>query len=250
MSETAWYLYCLSPAPVTPSAGVFPWTRHGVTAVVSEVPLDEFCGAAAEARLQDLAWVGPRACHHEAVVEEVMRQAPVAPARFATLFRSQESLNQFLAEHGQALAAFFAELGDQREWGVKGLRIRTPETAAPALAAGSPGTHYFQQRRMELASRKRLHLWLQQACQKAAAELCGHAGGFRERKVIEPADAESGAETIFNWAFLLRPAAEAEFSSAVDRLNREHSGRGLRFVRSGPWPPYSFAPALAPETQP
>ena len=45
----------------------------------------------------DLAWVAPRVCRHEAVIEEAMRQSPVLPARFATLFQTIASLAQFLS---------------------------------------------------------------------------------------------------------------------------------------------------------
>ena len=55
---------------------------QNLCAVLSEVRLEDFCGGAAELRMRDLAWVGPRALRHEAVVEEVMRHSPVLPARF------------------------------------------------------------------------------------------------------------------------------------------------------------------------
>ena len=80
---TATYLYCL-----TPGGGGAPGSAIGVDgqcavgvracgeigAVFSEVELAEFCGETAEARLQDLAWLGPRVCRHAAVIEEVMRR--------------------------------------------------------------------------------------------------------------------------------------------------------------------------------
>ena len=99
--ETAYYLYCLTPSGcgVQRSAigvdGQHPVSVRAcgeIGAVFSEVELGEFCGESAEACLQDLAWLGPRVCRHEAVIEEVMRQAPVLPARFATLFTSLDSL--------------------------------------------------------------------------------------------------------------------------------------------------------------
>ena len=53
-----------------------------------------------------------------------MSQAPVLPARFATLFTSVDSLQQSVLEHREAIAGFFAQLGDQQEWAVKGLLDR------------------------------------------------------------------------------------------------------------------------------
>ncbi len=100
-SETAFYLYCLGPAAGLPriaAAGVDErsrvslWFCDEIGAVLSEVPLDDFRGEQAEARLRDLSWLGPRVCRHEAVIEEAMRRGPVLPARFATLFASADSL--------------------------------------------------------------------------------------------------------------------------------------------------------------
>ena len=90
-SETAYYLYCLTPSGcrvpgsavgVDGQTGVSVRACGEISAVFSEVELEEFCGEAAETRLQDLAWLGPRVCRHEAVIEEVMRQASRAAGRF------------------------------------------------------------------------------------------------------------------------------------------------------------------------
>ena len=93
-------------------------------AVLSEVRLEDFCGETAELRMRDLAWVGPRALRHEAVVEEVMRHSPVLPARFGTLFSSQERLAEFVDRHGAAISQFLERVADQEEWSVRGLLDR------------------------------------------------------------------------------------------------------------------------------
>src|ERR1039457_974665 len=167
-SETAYYLYCLTPGGCgIPSSGAGVDGQHpvsvrdcgGIGAVLSEVELAEFCGETAEARLQDLAWLGPRGCRHESVIEgrmgrrpccgetaearlqdlaglgprvcrhesvieERMSRAPVLPARFATLFTSIEGLQQSVLARREAITGFFAQLGDQQEWAVKGLLDR------------------------------------------------------------------------------------------------------------------------------
>src|SRR5450432_2522700 len=107
-SPMAWYLYCLTPPGsgvqssrlgVDGHSSVSVGNCGGISAVFSEVPLAEFCGESAEARLEDLDWLAPRVCRHEAVIEDVMRRFPVFPVRFATLFTSFESLQQSVVEH-------------------------------------------------------------------------------------------------------------------------------------------------------
>src|ERR1039457_6988622 len=158
---TAYYLYCLTPCACGISAsaiggggegGVMGRDCGGIGAVCSEAELGEFCGESADAHLQDLAWLGPRVCRHEAVIEEVNSRVPVLPARFATLFTSLESLQRFVVEHREAVAGFFTELGDQREWAVKGLLDRGQALGRPGpmsrpaaderAPVASPGARY------------------------------------------------------------------------------------------------------------
>src|SRR5664280_2041032 len=132
-SGTAYYLYCLTPGGCgIPASAIGVDGQRPVSvracgeigAVFSEVEVAEFCGESSEARLQDLAWLGPRVCRHEAVIEQLMSRAPVLPARFATLFTSVDSLQQSVRAHREAITGFFAQLGDQQEWAVKGLLDR------------------------------------------------------------------------------------------------------------------------------
>jgi hypothetical protein len=263
-SGIAYYLYCLTPCGcgIRASAigvdGQRPVSVRacgGIGAVLSEVELGEFCGESAEARLQDLAWLGPRVCRHEAVIEEVMSQAPVLPARFATLFTSVDRLQQTVLEHREAIAGFFAQLGDKQEWAVKGLLNRAgalerlvssgqPAAEEPAPVT-SPGARYFQEKRIKVQLERDFNLRLREFCGRAAAALGAHAGGFLERKVLAPDAAGADAEGVLNWAFLLSPAALEDFRVRLDRFHGGEAFPGLILALTGPWPPYSFAPDLS-----
>jgi|SRR5450759_1089 hypothetical protein len=261
-SGIAYYLYCLTPGEcgIQASASGVDGQRPvsvracgGIGAALSEVQLAEFCGESAEARLQDLAWLGPRVCRHEAVIEELMSQAPVLPARFATLFTSVDSLQQSVLAHREAISGFFDHLGDQQEWAVKGLLDRAAalrglgmsiQTAVPAPAT-SPGARYLQEKRIQARCERDLNLRLKEFCRRTAAALGAQSGGFRERKVLLAATAGSDAEVVLNWAFLVSPAALVDFRARLDRFNGGEAFPGLRLMLTGPWPPYSFAPDLS-----
>ena len=260
--ETAYYLYCL-----TPGGGDTPVSAIGVdggrpvevracgeiAAALSEVELAEFCGESAEARLQDLAWLGPRVCRHEAVIEELMSRAPVLPARFGTLFTSVDSLQQSVLAHAEGITDFFAQLGDQQEWAVKGLLDRAGALrglgvsvlAAEAAPAAAPGARYFQEKRIQAQCERDLNLRLKEHCRRAAAVLGRESGGFRERRVPGPGAAGSDVEVVLNWAFLVSPAALIDFRARLDRFNGAEEFPGLTLTVTGPWPPYSFAPDLS-----
>ena len=224
-------------------------------AVLSEVLLEDFCGDAAELRMQDLAWVGPRALRHGAVVEEVMRHSPVLPARFGTLFSSQERLEEFLRRHRAAISEFLERVADQAEWSVRGLLDRGQ--AGQALTSASlaaregrlsalpAGRRYFEEQRIRAGAEKELRLWLNETRRQVASDLMKQASDFCECPVVPREAPESGIEVVLNWAFLLPKSANATFRTRIDRVNESHAMRGLVFELSGPWPPYRFVPPLS-----
>jgi hypothetical protein len=224
-------------------------------AVVSEVLLEDFCGPAAELRMRELAWVGPRAFRHEAVVEKVMRRSAVLPARFGTLFSSRESLAEFLDKHGTTISQFLERVADQEEWSVKGLLDR--KQAVQALMSGSlaaqqeqlaalpPGSRYFQEQRIRTGAEKEFGRWLNETCRQVASDLMKQAADFCECPVVPREPPESGIEVVLNWAFLLPRSATTAFRAQVDQLNANQGTKGLVFELSGPWPPYRFVPPLS-----
>src|ERR1035437_73505 len=263
-SGTAYYLYCLTPGAcgipasaigVDGKQGVMVRACRGIGMVFSPAELEEYCGELADAHLQDLAWLGPRVCRHEAVIEELSDRVPVLPARFATFFNSLDSLQRFVLERRDAVTGFFTRLGDQREWAVKGLLDRSQALQGPGspgrpaaderARAASPGARYFEEKRIQAQWERDFNLRLREFCRRAAAALAEHAGSFRERKVLAPVGAETGAEVVLNWAFLVSPLALDEFRGCLARLNEGEAFPGLVLTVTGPWPPYSFVPDLS-----
>jgi hypothetical protein len=230
-------------------------TAPDLCAIVSEVPLEDFCGAEAELRMQELAWVAPRALRHEEVVEKVRRQSPVLPSRFGTLFSSSASLAEFLKLHHQTISQFLDRVADQDEWSVKGLLDRKQAgqalisesiTAQQAqLAPLPPGTRYFQEQRIRAGAEKELSLWLSQTCRQIASDLREQASDFCVCPVVPCEPPESEIEVVVNWAFLLPKNSTTAFRARIDELNANHAPQGLIFELSGPWPPYRFVPPLS-----
>jgi hypothetical protein len=260
------YLYCFARSAllqVVEAKGVDgrdpPVLRRfdDVSAVVSLIPSDEFCGPAAKTRLEDLSWIGPRACRHEAVVEEVMRHSPVFPVRFGTIFSSLERLDCVLERHRDSISAFLNRVAEKEEWAVKAFVNRATATEGlfqmslaghgERLAASSPGVRYLEERRIRTDVEKELKGRLSKACKEVAEGLSNCASDWRERKVL-PVEAE-GCDMVVNWAFLVPESAMTEFRAQIDRANARYARQGLRFQGSGPWPPYSFFPCLDAETE-
>jgi hypothetical protein len=230
----------------------FIWCDQDLAAVLSRVAADEYCGPAAEANLQDLAWISPRVCWHQAVVEQVLPFGPTLPARFATLFSSLPSLTGFLQEHRQIIGHFLDRVTDQEEWSVKGRLdlarssqlhdgVQTVQADQRTL---SPGLAYLQARRLKIQAKQELNQRLAEGCDSVERELTSLASEVRRLRVLASETAAPAFETIANWAFLLPKIAVPEFRSRIERANAEQSPFGLSIELSGPWPPYSFCPSL------
>jgi hypothetical protein len=226
-----------------------------LAAVLSKVPWEDFCGGAAELRMRDPAWAGPRALQHEAVVEAAMRHSPVLPARFGTIFSSQERLAEFLDRHRGDISQFLERVADQEEWSVRGLlnrrqagRALTSASLAAQeaqLAALPPETRCLLQRRIRQACKKELSLWLDETYRQVACDLIKPAADFRECQAMPCERLERGIEVVLNCALLLPKGATAAFRSRIDQLNANHAPKGLVFELSGPRPPYRFVPPLS-----
>jgi Gas vesicle synthesis protein GvpL/GvpF len=268
--ETALYLFCFARGDAL--RGLLATAVDGhrpvltvphapdLCAVISEVAREDFCGSAAEAHLQQLAWVAPRAVRHEAVLEEVMAHSPVLPLPFGTLFSSAEALSKFVDQHRETIAGFLQRVADHAEWSVKGWLDRkqalqgltsTRLTAEQnRLSALPPGTRHFAEQHICRDIEKGLGLWLDEARQAVAGDLTRYASDFRECALSPRAHSESGAEEVLSWAFLLPASAVSSFQERVQRANLDHRPQGLSLQLSGPWPPFRFVPALSSAVAP
>lgn len=259
----ALYLFCLAKGDLlsqisgTGLDGRTPLSLHrveGLAAVCSPISLEGFCGPEAEANLQDPAWLGPRVCRHEEVVERVMSRSPVLPLPFGTIFSSLGALEARVRAHRGVLGAFLEKVAAQEEWAVKGfwdqaqawrrLSVEKLQQEADRLAGLSAGKRYFQQKKLEAAARAELRQWLQQTCQAVAEALGRYAVDHRRRKLRGQQATGGKREMVANWAFLVPRERVKDFQAQLGQDIAANSPRGLVFEYSGPWPPYSFAPDL------
>jgi hypothetical protein len=265
------YLYCLARFDRLPPSPLLGRGLDGqnslavaivqnLAAVWSPVPLEDFCGPEAEERLRDLTWIGPRVIRHQEVVAGVMRHSPVLPARFGTIFSSMANLEKVLQRHYDTIAGFLKRLTDQEEWAVKGLLDRPGAKEklfslklareAASLEALSPGKRYFEEQRLRAACDQELHGWVQEVCREVWTDLRYYAAEARERRLLSREATGSDKDMVWNWALLMPRQAVGGFQALIQDVNAQYAERGLVLECTGPWPPYSFCPALDMEPEP
>jgi len=264
------YLYCLARLSRLPP---LPLEGKGVdgqsplevaifqdlAAVWSPVPVEDFCGPEAEERMRDLTWIGPRVIRHQEVVAGVMRHSPVLPARFGTIFASLANLEKVLQRHHDTIAGFLERLTDQEEWAVKGLLDRRGvkeklfslklAREAESLEALSPGKRYFEEQRLRAGIDQELQRWLQEVCREVWTDLRNCAAEVRERRLLSREATGGDQDMVWNWAFLVPEKAVPALKARIRDVNSQYADHGLRLDCTGPWPPYSFCPALDMEAE-
>jgi len=230
-----------------------------VAAVLSVVSQEEFCGPTGEANLQDLAWLAPRVCKHQAVLEQVMHLGPVLPARFGTLFSSPASLETYLREHEGAIIRFLERVSGHEEWAVKGYldSVRAEGELLARARAGkegssstTPGLAYLQEQSLLIKVKQELADRLAEVSNGFLEELHSLASAVSERRILSREATGEERDMVLNWAFLVPQPALADFRGRIERANAEPILGGLTFELSGPWPPYSFNPDLEREADP
>jgi Gas vesicle synthesis protein GvpL/GvpF len=265
--DMAIYLFCLARAGSLPelhmnglSDGIPVVTKDfaNISAVVSQVPLHEYCGESAESDLQTLTWVGPRALRHAEIIEKVRGYSPVLPSRFGTLFSSVQSLQELLESNSDTIESFLDAVSGKDEWAVKVLTSRTSiaeKLFSDRLACQSedfenmpPGLRYFKERQLRTEVEKEIGVWLRDILTATATDLLRCSADWQQR-AIHGTEEEGEQAQIANWAFLVDREAEEDFRSHISRANAENNQRGLFFEVSGPWAPYSFTPTLKIEDE-
>jgi hypothetical protein len=261
--STGIYLFCLTPAVPRPEiAGtgidgehpLFVEITGEVAAVLAEVHLEDFTGPEAQPKMEDLAWIGPRALRHEEVVLSAMEQGPVLPVRFGTVFSSLTAAAEPLRQRQDILMKFFRETIDKKEWTLKGYvdrpQARSRMTAVrlaaekEQLAGLSPGKRYFLEQKIKGAVDKDVAKWLKEMESDILTIVKKMSVEFSECRLQSQDITGRNDEMFFHGALLLPDASMEILEGMANEWNKRHEAQGLSVELSGPWPPYHFAPVL------
>jgi hypothetical protein len=245
---TAWYVYGVVPAETPPTifggvpgvgfdVGVLADGKLG--AIVSEVPLAQFDDEPLAANLHDPAWLEEHVRRHDAVLAAAVRETPVVPFRFGTIYRSEDHVRAMLGEQAQLAEALEAFRG-RLELGVKGFAAPDDGTSAEPEAAASPGRRYLEQKQQARRAAEARQDLLSRAADESHARLAQAAEAARANPPRPAGESGRDAEMFLNGAYLVPAAKEDEFRRVVAALESELGPSGIAYEVTGPWPPYNF----------
>jgi hypothetical protein len=261
MSRVAWYLYAIARAGAAEVAGLEGVEEgQGVAvvgcgdldALVSIVPLDEYESAGEQERPADPDWVIPRALRHERVVAEVAARSAALPARFGTVFSSEEAVAALVARHRQRIVEFLGEVEGKDEWSLIG--YTEPERIAERLLEtepslcdrfkqlpANPGARYFAEKTLRGESRT----LAKRAARTATRQMRDLLSGVTTTRDLPTRKPEApGREMVIHLACLL-PREDAGNTIELVRAMTSQGDTPLIDLRiTGPWPPFNFCPEL------
>jgi hypothetical protein len=231
------YLYGISAgAPNTKIAGsingasvVEHLAEAGLTAWFSRVDPEEF-GEKLASNMENLEWLSGVSVRHQRVVAQLAEAATLLPARFGTVFASDESLAQHVRERQSELADTLRRIDGTEEWGVK-LFLNPSPTASPIEVAS--GRDYLRAKATMVQVKRRTEL---------DPDVVGFA---RELQSIAadsaPAGSVSSGQNNLEWqaSFLLRKKDRAKWDQVLKKYATRWADR-REIQCTGPWPPYSF----------
>jgi hypothetical protein len=170
------------------------------------------------------------------------------PVRFGTVLPDADAVVGVLAKHSTILEAEMARLGDKVELGLTVLWSQSLEgdeesgggdndtpAAGQVTQAQGAGARYLQAR---LAEHRR-----EARAQMRARALARDLDTLLSPYVLEHRLAILSTPRLpVRASYLLDPARVQGFQETFEGLRRMHPD--LRFLLSGPWPPYSFVKSL------
>ena len=252
----ALYVFCVARAGVALPDGdgldaagsLHTVASAGLAALVCEVALADFTGPGGEANLGDLAWLGPRALRHEAVIEAAMGRTAVLPLRFGCLFSAASAVERWLARDAVAITTFLERAAGHAEWSLRGwIDVGACERALaasdPRRAAlpSSPGARYLAEQRLRRDIAAGVAPWTREV---EAALLTALGAAARRLPARGDAMFERRERQAFHLAVLAAPAEVAALQARSEAVVARWPDHGLALEWTGPWPPYNFTPPL------
>jgi Gas vesicle synthesis protein GvpL/GvpF len=161
---------------------------------------------------------------HEHVVESLMRDHDVLPARFGTILPDESAVRKLLGERAGEFAAALDRVAGSVELGVRAALHAAAEPANARAAGASSGTEYL----LDAKRRDRLMVDLTERLDRELAPMAKDAHIRPRRWPIDPV----------RCAYLVDRARVDSFLQRSSEIAEETDYAEL--VCTGPWPPYSF----------
>ncbi|MDD3395392.1 MAG: GvpL/GvpF family gas vesicle protein [Anaerotignum sp.] len=256
------YIYCIMQEGAVINAdqkgidgigGLFSIQYRDMIAVVSEIALDKFqlhtTGADDEI---DMDWIEQKASAHERIVEQLMKENDLLPAKFCSIVKNKEGVEAFLADNYPEYVRALQRLKGCEEWGVKAylwpeklkqfITENTPEIREriEMLSFMSNTSTYLMKRKIDNLIHEQTDNrfdFIEEYIVKALRAVSECEASL---KPVAPKLQQTEDRFFFNASFLVRKTMLQSFHQQLNELSDKFEPEGVTFKITGPWPPYTF----------
>ena len=180
--------------------------------------------------MENLEWLSGASVRHQRTVSQISESVTLLPARFGTVFKTEESLVEHIREQRDRLISTLARIDGTEEWGVK-LFIHPSPPASPIEVTS--GRDYLRQKSAMVQVKRRSEL--DPDVVEFARELQSVAADSA------PAGKVSSGQSNLEWqaSFLVRKKDRPKWDKVLKKYATRWADR-REIECTGPWPPYSF----------
>jgi len=203
-------------------SGLFCWT--------SRVAKAEFADELAR-NMENLDWLSEKGVAHQTAVNSISKVADILPARFATIFLTEQSLQTDIKKRKRDILSDFGRIEGSDEWGVKVFVV--PAKVKTYESLGGTGRSYLQAKSQVL--RKKAPAKADQEVERFDSEL-------RALAMETAAAGKIGAgrrDLVYQTSVLVKRADRKRFEALLRRFSAEWKEEKV-IECTGPWPAYSF----------
>ena len=183
---------------------------------------------------------------HEIVVEKIMKNFTVLPMRFLTVFDKKDNVISMLNEHYSDFREDLDRLNNMVEFGIKAIwpgaiireRIENAYKKAQSdlsLSTQSPGKSFIK----EKFEKYKIDKEFEEEADRCIAIIDDFFNRFVAEKRLEKLKTDN---LLLDAAYLVNKEKQGDFKKAFEELKA--SPGDLKYLFSGPWPPYNFVTLL------
>ena len=196
---------------------------------ISRVDRGEFAEHLAE-NMENLEWLATVGVRHQRAVADLASKVDILPARFGTVFLSDESLREHVESSRKGIQSVFKKISGSDEWGVK--VFTSIQSERPAMIEAASGTDYLKRKAQSVMPRAKEEDPELQALAKSLSDLSAGVAAGGKASTGQP-------NLVWHSSFLVKRTRQKKFAETLKDFTAKNGDR-YRVECSGPWPPYSF----------
>ncbi len=210
-------------------------------APVYNVPYGDIGIAVSELSPQAAVKIEESILKHEEVVERLMERFTVLPMRLSTVFNGKEELLAKVKNFYEDFVKNLDRVRNKSEFGIKVIWagniikeriIHAHEKESPLADPTQPGTNFMRDK----FEKYQIDKEFDEEAGRCIAILDGFLNRIASEKKIEKLKTDN---LLLSAAYLVDHEKRDDFETAFEVL-RNSQGGDLKYLLSGPWPPYNF----------